>query len=120
MVIGSVLARSASEQTQVASPKCVCRNWTECATEPVKTECVHYFCEKCALEHDKKGQRCAVCEKDTRGIFNTADEIIAKYKQQEKGKKRTVGGLGWGGWNTDGGTGEQEGEEPAGGGWQAE
>jgi RING finger protein 113A len=67
----------------------------------VKTDCGHYFCEKCALEHDRKNQRCAVCEKDTRGMFNTADEITAKYKEKLKSKAKTVGGLGWGGWSTE-------------------
>lgn len=78
---------------------------------------MHYFCEKCALEHDRKGQRCAVCEKDTHGVFNIADEIIVKYKVKEKVKKR-AGGLGWAGWSTE--EPDEQAGQKSGGGWEAE
>ena len=42
-------------------------------TKPVKTQCNHYFCQKCALGHYAKSPKCAVCGKPTKGIFNTAD-----------------------------------------------
>ena len=54
-------------------------------TDPVVTKCKHYFCEKCALEHYKKTQRCAACGRQTNGMFNPAKEIISKLaKMNEK------------------------------------
>jgi len=50
---------------------------------PVVTRCKHYFCEKCALEHYRKSQRCRACGKQTGGVFNPAKEIVAKLKRQE-------------------------------------
>jgi len=56
--------------------KCfICR---ENFQSPVVTKCKHYFCEKCALEHYRKSQRCYVCAKQTGGVFNPAKELIAK------------------------------------------
>ena len=52
-------------------------------THPVATKCKHYFCEKCALEHYKKTQRCFACGAQTGGVFNPAKEIIAKLKKAE-------------------------------------
>ncbi|GAB6032064.1 hypothetical protein CHUAL_010430 [Chamberlinius hualienensis] len=46
--------------------------------DPVVTKCKHYFCEKCALEHYQKSQRCFVCGQQTGGTFNPAKQIIAK------------------------------------------
>ena len=56
--------------------------------EPIATKCKHYFCEKCALEHYRKSQRCAACGKNTGGVFNPAKEIIRKLnKMKEKEKE---------------------------------
>lgn len=44
--------------------------------------CKHYFCEKCALEHYKKSQRCFICSQQTNGIFNPAKELIARLKNE--------------------------------------
>jgi len=52
-------------------------------TDPVKTVCNHYFCQKCALEHHRKTQRCAVCAKRTKGIFNAAPEVETKFETQD-------------------------------------
>ena len=55
-------------------------------TNPIITKCKHYFCEKCALEHYRKSQRCAACGAQTGGVFNPAKDIIArmdKYKNEE-------------------------------------
>ena len=45
---------------------------------PIVTKCKHYFCEKCALDHYRKSQRCYACGAQTGGVFNPAKEIIAK------------------------------------------
>mmetsp|Transcript_21682 Transcript_21682/g.42590 ORF Transcript_21682/g.42590 Transcript_21682/m.42590 type:complete len:279 (+) Transcript_21682:119-955(+) len=50
-------------------------------TKPVVTLCGHYFCRKCAFAHNAKSTKCAICSKPTKGIFNAADEIIAKAQQ---------------------------------------
>ncbi len=57
--------------------------------DPVVTNCKHYFCEKCALDHYNGGkqQKCFVCNEPTNGVFNTAREIINKMKKKEKENK---------------------------------
>jgi len=54
---------------------------------PVVTRCKHYFCEKCALEHYKKSQRCYVCGKQTSGMFNPAKDLIERMKKREAAGK---------------------------------
>jgi len=60
---------------------------------PVMTQCRHYFCEQCALEHFGKGHtRCATCNVQTCGIFNTAHRLLAnldklKARREEEAKK---------------------------------
>ncbi|PVD36072.1 hypothetical protein C0Q70_03042 [Pomacea canaliculata] len=55
-------------------------------TNPVITKCKHYFCEKCALSHYKKSQRCFVCSTQTNGVFNPAKDLIMKLnKRKEEG-----------------------------------
>jgi len=62
--------------------KCfICRNSFE---DPVVTKCKHYFCEKCALQHFRKSQRCFVCGQPTRGVFNPAKEIISRLKLEQE------------------------------------
>lgn len=49
--------------------------------DPVVTKCKHYFCEKCALQHYRRSQRCAACGKNTAGVFNPAKEIVKKFNK---------------------------------------
>lgn len=42
--------------------------------------CHHYFCEPCFLQRCKKTTRCAICNKQTSGVFNPAKDLIAKIK----------------------------------------
>uniref|UniRef100_A0A914XPI3 Uncharacterized protein n=1 Tax=Plectus sambesii TaxID=2011161 RepID=A0A914XPI3_9BILA len=64
--------------------KCfICR---ESFTNPIMTKCKHYFCEKCALDHYRKSQKCYVCDKNTYGVFNPAKEIIARTAGENKKK----------------------------------
>ncbi len=51
---------------------------------PVVTKCKHYFCEKCALDHYRKSQRCFACGRQTNGVFNPAKDIIAKLEAAKK------------------------------------
>jgi RING finger protein 113A len=53
--------------------------------DPVVTKCKHYFCEKCAIKEYNFGKnpKCAVCKKDTGGIFNTAHEILKRKKLKQ-------------------------------------
>lgn len=53
------------------------RHWDE-QSDPVVTKCGHHFCEHCALKHNAKNKRCAVCDQPTMGIFNTAHDIVKK------------------------------------------
>ena len=62
----------------------VCKeSWasSSCA-DPVVTKCGHYFCETCALKQNTKTGKCFACGKSTRGIFNSATEIIKQFKSQ--------------------------------------
>lgn len=58
---------------------------------PVVTRCKHYFCEECAVKHYNGGKapRCAVCQSDTGGIFNTAHEILKRKKKKMESQVTT-------------------------------
>ncbi|KAG2437604.1 hypothetical protein HYH02_011244 [Chlamydomonas schloesseri] len=60
----------------------ICREpWEACKSPPVVTRCKHYFCEKCALKHNAKTSKCAVCGVATQGIFNVAQDIVKRQKR---------------------------------------
>lgn len=62
----------------------ICRQpWAECQ-DPVVTKCKHYFCEQCALKHNAKSKKCAVCEQATGGIFNVAQDILKREKARRR------------------------------------
>lgn len=48
--------------------------------DPVVTRCQHHFCEHCALKQNAISKKCFVCDQPTLGVFNTAHEILKKYK----------------------------------------
>lgn len=48
--------------------------------DPVVTRCGHFFCEHCALKHNATSKKCFVCNQPTSGVFNTAFEVLKKYK----------------------------------------
>lgn len=52
--------------------------------DPVVTRCKHYFCEKCALGHYKKSQRCFACGAQTNGVFNPAKNVIDKMEKNQQ------------------------------------
>jgi len=60
-------------------------------TSPVVTKCKHYFCERCALEHNVKDTKCFACSSQTSGIFNTPTAKVMKIIQlrmlDKKGQK---------------------------------
>eukprot|EP00037_Helgoeca_nana_P002010 m.31192 g.31192 ORF g.31192 m.31192 type:complete len:375 (-) comp12296_c0_seq1:2887-4011(-) len=61
----------------------ICREpWIKLKS-PVMTKCKHYFCEKCALEHFRKSNKCFVCATPTGGVFKPAKEILKKKKEEE-------------------------------------
>lgn len=62
----------------------ICR---EPFTDPVVTQCKHYFCEHCALKHHSRNKLCFVCNKATNGVFNTAHEIVRKMKEAKKAEE---------------------------------
>merc|ERR1711864_12674 len=54
---------------------------------PVVTRCKHYFCEKCAIDHYRKSQRCYTCGKQTSGMFNPAKDLMERMaKRAAEGK----------------------------------
>jgi RING finger protein 113A len=52
--------------------------------DPVMTLCGHYFCQQCAIDASKKNPKCAVCDKQTFGIFNKARKLIKFMQQQQQ------------------------------------
>jgi len=54
---------------------------------PVVTRCKHYFCEKCAIDHYRKSQRCYSCGKQTSGMFNPAKDLIERMAKREAAGK---------------------------------
>jgi RING finger protein 113A len=55
----------------------ICR---EPFTRAVQTNCGHYFCERCAVARYAEDPHCAICGKQTHGIFNFATKLNAKVK----------------------------------------
>ncbi|KAN0034789.1 hypothetical protein ACTFIV_001321 [Dictyostelium citrinum] len=45
-------------------------------TDPVQTKCKHFFCEECALTHNRKNKKCALCGEPTLGTFITPPKKI--------------------------------------------
>jgi RING finger protein 113A len=58
---------------------------------PVVTNCQHYFCESCILDHTRQqptststnnnNHVCPICQKDTGGVFNAPTKLIAKKRK---------------------------------------
>jgi len=46
--------------------------------DPVVTLCGHFFCQQCAIDRSGANSRCAICDKQTFGVFNKARKLI-KY-----------------------------------------
>lgn len=62
----------------------ICRLCEQPFTQPVVTQCGHYFCERCALRHYSESATCFVCSKPTNGIFNEAPKKFAKQVTKEE------------------------------------
>jgi RING finger protein 113A len=51
-------------------------------TNPVVTNCGHYFCEKCVMDHVRTAtEACPICGKDTGSVFNQPTKLIAKKRR---------------------------------------
>jgi RING finger protein 113A len=70
----------------------ICRRpWSECQ-DPVVTRCKHYFCDQCALQHNAKSKKCFVCQQATGGIFNVANDILKREKENKRKAAEAGGG----------------------------
>eukprot|EP01090_Pellita_catalonica_P021895 TRINITY_DN831_c0_g1_i1.p1 TRINITY_DN831_c0_g1~~TRINITY_DN831_c0_g1_i1.p1 ORF type:complete len:304 (+),score=64.77 TRINITY_DN831_c0_g1_i1:82-912(+) len=56
-------------------------------TRPIVTNCGHYFCEACALNHYRKDPKCYICGNSTSGVFNRAKKLEAKLEERKKNGK---------------------------------
>jgi RING finger protein 113A len=64
-------------------------------TEPVVTNCMHYFCQDCILKHVREtAETCPICGKDTFGVFNEPSKLIA-YKRKVLGRASGNGKDSW-------------------------
>ncbi|KKY22899.1 putative pre-mrna-splicing factor cwc24 [Diplodia seriata] len=62
-------------------------------TQPVITNCGHYFCEKCALQRFRKNPSCAACGAGTGGRFNEAKnlkKLLEKKRDRDNRKKEKL------------------------------
>lgn len=49
---------------------------------PVVTNCGHYFCEACILNHVRtESELCPVCQRETHSVFNHPAKLVAKMKR---------------------------------------
>lgn len=81
----------------------ICRQpWEQC-TDPVVTKCGHHFCEQCALKHNARSSKCAVCEQPTAGIFNVAHDIARKVRDKKRADAAAAKAAEGGGGSGDGG-----------------
>ena len=70
------------EHQHELSSKCgICGNEL---VEPIVTLCEHYFCEKCAIDQYKKTNKCKICGKNTKGVFNSAENVIKRIQNNKK------------------------------------
>jgi RING finger protein 113A len=65
-----------------------CHLCREGFSDPVVTLCGHFFCRTCAVEGSKRSSRCAVCNKQTFGVFNKARKLI-KYMESKGLREKT-------------------------------
>lgn len=79
------------EEEEVPFACLICRRvWAECQ-DPVVTRCKHYFCEQCALQHNAKSRKCAVCEAPTGGIFNVANDVLRRERDRRRREAEEAG-----------------------------
>lgn len=58
-----------------------CHLCREAFQSPIETQCHHYFCESCAIRHYAESPLCAICGKQTNGIFNPNPiKLLAKLR----------------------------------------
>ncbi|KAH3757917.1 RING finger protein 113A-like [Pelomyxa schiedti] len=61
----------------------ICKAHWDTSHNPVVTRCLHYFCEACALEHNRKSTKCFVCNKQTGGVFNIPHALLRRIKMRD-------------------------------------
>lgn len=50
--------------------------------DPVVTNCSHYFCESCIMNHVRTvSEACPICGKDTGSVFNLPSKLISKKRK---------------------------------------
>ncbi|KAK5576557.1 hypothetical protein RB653_007701 [Dictyostelium firmibasis] len=65
--------KNGSEDEQLPFACFICKKQY---TDPVQTKCKHFFCEDCALTHNRKNKKCALCGEPTMGTFITPPKKI--------------------------------------------
>lgn len=76
-------------------------------TNPVITNCGHYFCEACAIKRHLTDKTCKACGKDTGGFFNKCSKMDAKMRETydktnvEIKKKTSTSKPNRGGWTVE-------------------
>lgn len=84
---GSGESSSEAEEETLPQSCPTCNNrWDECKSTPVQTVCGHFFCEDCALQSFARSPKCASCDAQTNGIFNSCDQLEQRLKQRKEQK----------------------------------
>lgn len=52
--------------------------------DPVVTKCGHYFCEKCAIDHQRTSPKCYACGASTGGVFTTAKNMLKRLRDKKQ------------------------------------
>jgi RING finger protein 113A len=60
--------------------------------DPVATSCGHYFCEACAVAHNKASPHCAHCGAPTHGLLHAAPKLRAALEARAARKRAAEGG----------------------------
>lgn len=62
--------------------------------DPVVSNCMHYFCQDCIMQHVRTSESCPICNKDMHGVFNQPRLLLAK-KRRALGSKNASAENSW-------------------------
>jgi RING finger protein 113A len=63
--------------------------------DPVVSNCMHYFCQDCIMQHVRNtSESCPICSKDMHGVFNQPRLLLAK-KRRALGSKNAAAENSW-------------------------
>jgi RING finger protein 113A len=71
----------------------LCRDYFK---DPVVSNCMHYFCQNCILNHVRStSESCPICNKDMHGVFNQPTKLLAKKRRAMGGSRKASAENSW-------------------------